>query len=287
MLLRVRRQLCILAMLHFMAAAVAGCSTSIGDAPSPGDADDGPGEGDGDEGDGGDGIPGDICAGDPCDIYEQCGCGPGEACDLDGAALATGGTVCRAVATPGQTQSNCDADDQCAAGYSCLGNPGQCRKMCDEDRDCGDGHCIVDVVFRNDQDEFVDVPDARACSKPCKADSLTESGCPTDPAMGCRVYSNDPDGVEASGDEYDYTDCTSAGTGGDAVLCTENGDAECKPGFGCYSIRYTDDTVQDECRQICVVSVGGVPRTTGCAIGTCNGFATPSVIGNIEFGVCL
>jgi hypothetical protein len=287
---RVTRALCISAVFQLVAGGVAGCKTSIGDAPTPAGADPGVGDegGDGPVGgddEGGDGVGG-ACAGEPCDLYEQCGCDPGQACDLDGAELATGGTICRAVSSPGQTQSNCSSEDQCAAGYSCLGNPGQCRKVCDEDGDCGAGHCVVRVVFENDQGEFEDVPDARACSKPCTAGVAEGNGCPADPVMGCRVYSYDPDGAADSGDEFDDTDCTAAGTGGDAADCSAGGDDDCLPGFGCYVITYTDDTQQYECRQICVVSIDGVEQTGQCAVGTCNGFADPSTVGDTEYGVC-
>lgn len=289
---RVTRAICILALFQAMAALVAGCSTSIGDAPTPVGGEPPGGEpgtggtGGGDDGGDDDGGTGGACVGDPCDLYEQCGCEPGQACDLDGASLANGATKCRDVSTPGQTQSNCDSEDQCAAGYSCLGDPGQCRKVCDEDTDCGDGYCIVQVVFENDQGQFEDVPDANACSKPCNADSADDSGCPGNPAMGCRFYSHDPDGAAGSGDEIDYTDCTAAGAGGDTVDCTAGGDADCATGFGCFVITYTDDTEHNECREICAVSIGGIEGAGQCAIGTCHGFTQPAVIGEVEYGVC-
>src|SRR5262245_19993460 len=105
----VARACCIVALFQGVATGLAGCKTTIGDGPTPSGAgpsgDDGPtGPGLGDDsGDDGDGV----CAGDPCDVYEQCGCQGGEACDLDGSALAEGATKCRGVASPGQTQSNC------------------------------------------------------------------------------------------------------------------------------------------------------------------------------------
>ncbi|HWM84705.1 MAG TPA: hypothetical protein VNO33_02680 [Kofleriaceae bacterium] len=269
-----------------MAAGVAGCSTSVDGGATPVGGEPGGGQGLGIDVDGGDPAGGGGCEGESCDVYQQCGCSAGQACDLDGADLASGATECREVASPGQTQSNCDAADQCAAGYSCLGDPGQCRKMCDEDGDCGAGYCVVQVVFENDEGAFEDVPNARACTKQCTPEAGFDSGCPSEPDLGCRVFTDDPDGEAGSGDERDYTDCTPSGTGRDTADCSQNGDADCAPGFGCYVITYTDDTQADECREICVVDVGGVPQSNRCGEGTCNGFATRSLIGDVEYGLC-
>ena len=260
MLDRVTRAGRIRALLLALAAGVAGCATSVEGNPTPVGGE----RGDGVSGGEGNGPPvgGGNCEDGGCDVYQQCGCAPDQACDLDGSSLATGATECREVASPGQTESNCEAADQCAAGYSCLGDPGQCRKMCDEDADCGSGRCVVQVIFENDAGEYEDVPNALACTKPCVPQSPFDSGCPRDPAMGCRVYTQDPDGTFG------------------------NGDGDCVSGFGCYVITYEDDTEFNECRQICVVSIGGVAQTGGCGTGTCNAFNPPSLIGDVEYGVC-
>lgn len=290
---RVTRAMWIFALSGALVGAVAGCSASVGGAESPegddgtveegDDGDDGGGDG---GGDGGDGV--DNCAAEPCDLYEQCGCGAGQACDLDGAALATGGTECRGVTAPGQTQSNCSTDEECAAGYSCLGVPGQCRKFCDEDPDCGVGHCIIQIVYENEAGDLVDVPNGTACTKPCKAESATGSGCPSNPVMGCRFYSIDPNGTPDSGDEYHYTDCNKAAAtgGGDAADCSANGDSDCTAGFGCFVITYTDDTTKNECRQICSFNVSGAEGPRDCNVGTCHNFGTPALVGDTEYGVC-
>lgn len=284
MLDRVTRAGRIRALLLALAAGVAGCATSVEGNPTPVGGERGDGVSGGQE----DGPPvgGGNCEDGTCDVYQQCGCAPDQACDLDGSSLATGATECREVASPGQTESNCDAADQCAAGYSCLGVPGQCRKMCDEDADCGSGRCVVQVIFENDSGGYEDVPNALACTKPCVPNSPFDSGCPRDPAMGCRVFTQDPDGNFGNGDEFDYTDCTQSGAGGDTFDCTELGDANCVSGFGCYVITYEDDTEFNECRQICVVSVAGVAQENGCGSGSCNGFNPPSLVGDTEYGVC-
>jgi hypothetical protein len=290
MLDRVVRAVRIRALAHavaglLVAGPVAGCTTSVEGNPSALSGERGSGDATGDEG----GAPagGGGCGGDSCDVYQQCGCEPGQACDLDGADLDSGATVCRAVTSPGQTESNCNVAEDCAAGYSCLGYPGQCRKMCDEDSDCGSGRCVVQVIFQNDQHQYQDVPNARACTKPCAAESPAESGCPRDPAMGCRVYTDDPDGAADSGDEYDYTDCTPAGSGGDGFDCSTGDDADCAPGYGCYVISYDDGTAGTECRRFCVVSAAGVAEQDGCGELACTPFSTPSLVGDIEYGLCL
>ncbi|HTE51962.1 MAG TPA: hypothetical protein VK698_14005 [Kofleriaceae bacterium] len=280
---RVMRAISVFALLHALAAGLAGCSTSVEGNPTPVGGEAGDGEGDLGPGTDGDGLGGDAdCSDGFCSVYEQCGCDPGQACDLDGAALDTGATECREVSSPGQTQSNCEDETQCAAGYSCLGEPGQCRKMCDEDRDCGIGRCIVEVVFENDSGELEAVPNANACTKQCRADSAGQSGCPGDPALGCRFYSYD----DEDGASVHYTDCTTTGAGGDAADCSAASDSDCQPGFGCFVITYDDDTQADECRQICAVSIDGVAQSNQCAVGTCHGFDPAALVSGTEYGAC-
>lgn len=280
MVARSLRMLSAIALLHALATGLAGCTTSVEGNPTPVGGE--PGDGEGDVVPGGNNGDAENCDNGGCSVYEQCGCGPNQACDLDGANLQSGATECRAVSSPGQTASNCDEETQCAAGYSCLGEPGQCRKMCDEDRDCGVGRCIVQVVFENDAGDLEPVPEANACTKQCEASAAADSGCPREPALGCRFYSYEDEADET----VHYTDCTPSGAGGDEASCAEGGDDDCLPGFGCYVITYDDDTTQDECRQICAVSVDGVAQINQCAVGTCNAFDPGAVVGGTEYGVC-
>jgi len=265
--------------LYVLAWGLAGCATSVEGNPTPVSGEPGGAEDLGGSADG-DGLGG-SCEEGSCSVYEQCGCGPGQACDLDGAALAEGGTECRDVASPGQTQSACSKADQCAAGYSCLGDPGQCRKLCNEDRDCGVGYCIVAVVFENDQGELEDVPNATACTVQCRAESARESGCPI--GMGCRFY---PIESQGGGETVHVTDCAAAGTGGDTADCGAGGDDDCLPGFACLTITYDDDSEADECRQICTFPPGGDETAGVCGAGTCHRFAVPAIVGDVEYGAC-
>lgn len=271
-----------------VAIPVAGCATG-GGADDPSMSDDGDGKDDDPDGEAPDGeTPGFECPGEPCDLYDQCGCEANQACDLNTDELATGGTACRPIETAGMSQANCDTSADCAAGYGCFGTPGQCRKYCEADGDCGSGSCIISVVYDAGDGDWQSVPDAELCTKPCKPESAQGSGCPSDPQLGCNFLYHDPNGAPDSGDEYWYTDCRPAGNGGDAADCSANGDADCQPGFGCFNITYTDESVKQECRQICVYSIGDEPGGRACSTGECNAMGGDGVwVGDVEYGVCL
>ncbi|HEU5055619.1 MAG TPA: hypothetical protein VFU21_03815 [Kofleriaceae bacterium] len=266
-----------------LASAVAGgCGAKAGDpsgGPDGGKADDLGGGGGG-----GDDVGGGTCDTQPCDLYDQCGCESGQACDLDSSALAEGGTICRGITSAGTSTASCDADEECAAGYGCFGDPGQCRKYCETDGDCGLGHCNIQIVYDAGGGDYQDVPGARVCTKACKADSAGGSGCPPDRA--CDFYWTDPNG-EGGDDGYWYTDCRVGGAGGDKADCSANGNDDCQSGFGCFAITYTDETVKDECRQICIWTVNGREGDRSCAAGTCHELGGDGiVIGDTEYGAC-
>jgi hypothetical protein len=218
-----------------------------------------------------------TCSSAPCSILPQCGC-QGQVCDLDPENLASAGTACRDVSSPGDETSACSALTGCAGGYVCLG--GQCRVYCDDDNPCGDGaHCILQPSYEVSAGMYETVPDVFTCTKSCSPDLPTANGCPSSPdQFGCHLRRADPDGVADSGDEFFHSDClTSEGRGNDAD-CSDLGDAACAPGYECVSLNATS-----VCKQLCTVP-GGI-----CAGGlTCTAFVDPKpVIGGIEYGVCL
>ena len=270
------------ALLAFFTLAnpVAGCSASAGDphgGPDGGKADDPGGGGGGGDDTGG----GATCDTQPCDLYDQCGCESGQACDLDGDHLAEGTTICRGISSPGMSTSSCEGDEECAAGYGCFGDPGQCRKYCQLDGDCGNGHCNIPIEYDAGGGNYQDVPGAKVCTKACKADSAGGSGCPSDRA--CDFYWYDDGGPG----DYWYTDCRPPGTGGDAASCSASGNDDCLAGFGCFVITYTDGTDKDECRQICIWTVGGAAGDRSCAVGTCHELGGDGiVVGDTEYGAC-
>lgn len=265
-----------LVSLAFAVALMApGCGAEIG-----GPADDGAGDVTGPDnggGDGGDDSPDSTCSGDPCDLFDQCGCEPGQACALDPDAFESAGTTCREADPTGDGSTACDQDSDCARGYACLGDPGQCRRFCDNDGDCGGGRCGVQIVY-DAGESYEDVPGVKACTKTCKLDAAEGSGCPEADGLGCRFYGSAEDGY--------YTDCTRAGDGGDAASCATNGSADCAAGFECVGITYTDDSVRSECRQMCVRAISGQAAEASCAVGSCRAFGTPLVVGDVEYGVC-
>ena len=256
---------------------VLACSLAAG--CSKGERDAGPDAGSGktdDPGGGGGGSGGGAdCPGVPCDLFEQCGCGEGEACDLAAGAGSIEDTTCRA-AGDGTARSTCAAPEDCGPGFVC--EVGQCWRWCQEDADCGAGaYCLP---------AFGDAINASTCTKSCKPESPADSGCPE--GFACRYYLRDPNGAdEYDGDEYEYTDCSAAGEGTHGTDCAETGDAGCAQGYGCYDINWTDGSTTTECRQICVFTVAGEPAENTCAVGTCHEWLDPgAVIGDTEYGTC-
>ncbi len=216
----------------------------------------------------------DTCPGDPCQIAPQCGC-TGQACDLDGADLANGGTSCRNVTVPGTELSSCASSTSCASGFVCLG--GQCRAYCNGETPCDNGQCLVQPVFDSGGGVFVDIPGVSACSKNCSPEQSTNNGCPSSPQFGCHLVRHNPDGIADNGDEFFYSDCrTTPATGGGNGAACPGGNPDCQAGFECVVI-----SAMQVCKQLCIVP-GGT-----CAQGTCSALIDPAVISGVEYGVCL
>jgi hypothetical protein len=259
-------------MSRSIALTVLACSLVA--ACSKGDPRDGhPDAGAGKVDDPGGGSDGEDCPGVPCDLFQQCGCSDGEACDLAAGAATAEDTACR---TAGTSDSTCAAPEDCAAGTLC--QEGQCWRWCEGDTDCGEGsYCLP---------AFGGINGARTCTKACKPESPAASGCPE--GFACRYYLRDPNGAEEyDGDEFEYTDCSPAGEGTHGTDCSEADDAACARGYGCYSISWTDGSTTTECREICVFTVAGEPAANTCTVGTCHEWLDPgAVIGDIEYGTC-
>lgn len=257
----------------WLACLVAGCATgsAVDDDPIP-DAAPGPDSplpGD----------PNDVCANDPCDLLDQCGCPDTQVCDLDLGDLANGTTACRDVTSPGTETGACDVATDCAEGYICLGNPGQCRRFCDPDDDmCGSGaYCRIHVVYDAGGGDFQDVPGAVTCTKSCSPELASGNGCPD--GFGCDSF------IANSGqaDEFYHTDCRSAPAsgGGDGADCSANSSRDCAPGFTCVTFDPGGNETH-ECKQICLVPDGA------CSAGSCTAYSagTPPVVDGVEYGFC-
>jgi hypothetical protein len=203
-------------------------------------------------------------------------------CDLDPDNIATGGTACRAVGTPGQDTATCSSWIGCAGGYVCLGSPGQCRRWCQDDDDCpGDGGmCILGVTSGGEP-----VPNATTCTKHCSPTSEAPPECPT--GFACHVYLYDPPPTGGD-DEVSLTDCDPAPAtgGGFGTDCTADGSSACAAGYDC--VNYGGDT---QCMETC--QCPSIGNCTGgvCSSGTCYGYDPPAVVGpipgGVEYGVCI
>lgn len=221
--------------------------------------------------------PDSDCASQPCDLYDQCGCESGAACDLERGAEDPAATVCRAVESPGRAEARCSSSEECARGYTCAGSPGHCRQYCQADGDCDGGHCILRLVRADGEVR------AQTCTKPCKPEASSGGGCPED--YGCRVYLASGDG----GNDPDlwYTDCSPVAQsgGGHGADCSQNGDLDCAAGYSCLLISYSDGTESRDCRQNCVYAVDGQPGERICAGGrTCESLGV--VVDGVEYGGC-
>jgi hypothetical protein len=218
-----------------------------------------------------------VCAGDPCSIVEQCGCGTDQACDLDPAKFAEGGALCRTTTETGTEETLCDSATDCATGYGCIG--GACALYCGDAEDCGEGgRCDNELVYVDGNDDVQAIPDAKVCSKSCRLDlTPVDGGCPNDPSIGCRVK-EDADGL--------YTDCelvNDSGSGKQEYDCID--DLDCARGFGCFT-HEDDGRLEDECLEMCVAKVDGKAVANTCAGGRTCFAITGLTIGNIDYGAC-
>jgi hypothetical protein len=232
-----------------------------------------------------DGLP-DAAVGSPdaagpatgCALYQQTGCGLGEACDLDEANLATGGTICRAVTVQGGSTSTCTGTTTCSAGFVCLGAAGEshCAEYCQNDMVCDGtgGLCVIGLVY-GDPAMPVNLGGAqvKVCSNNCNP--LDGTGCPT--GFGCHV------GRSAEAAPRNFTLCDKAGAGTQEGACTTSGD--CASGFTCVNAN------GNKCLKYCD-KPGTAGTLGGCAAGqtcyqlTVGNPAANATIGAKNYGVC-
>ena len=198
-----------------------------------------------------------------CTLVPQTGCDAATpACDLT---AANDGTVaCRTVTLPGGSGDHCPHDTDCQIGYTCVhdgvaADEPRCMPFCAHDADCAGvgSRCAIGLVDDHGNALSLDV-----CSTSCAL--IEQTGCPS--GMGCLDF-EDPAG--------DYTDCAYMGTQANGTICTSPTD--CHPGATCVTSGATS-----KCEAYCVV--GAANGCTGTK--TCNGFATPLVIGGVEYGSC-
>jgi hypothetical protein len=189
-----------------------------------------------------------LCS--PCQVVDQCGC-PGGACDLQ-----TGAPACRP-AGAGVEGTPCDELDDCAAGFSCLGNAQSraCHRFCADDGDCQGRGGLCDLTITGQAQKI--------CSTDCNP--LSSTGCP--PAFACHVSLN-------PNTDRTFTNCHRAGTGVEFQNCAVLED--CAAGLVCVQFAVP------RCYRACLMGAGGCGNGT-----TCRRVGDGQFIGGDEYGICL
>jgi hypothetical protein len=213
----------------------------------------------GDGGGGGDGGgDGEQCSG-VCELVSQCGCSDGQSCDLS-----NGEIGCRPATATGTEATECEFNDDCAAGYSCIDvlnlGRGECLPWCASDGDCAapGGACDLPISANGQI-----VPGAVVCTASC--DPLDNTGCPAD--WSCHAFQ------KGDGSRHESI-CTPAGGGGQGAFCSEQD--ECQPGFTCLGFA-------NECSRNCAIS----PASNNCPAGTaCQAYSDHPTFGGVEYGFC-
>ncbi|MFH1434624.1 MAG: hypothetical protein ABIJ56_02795 [Pseudomonadota bacterium] len=205
------------------------------------------------------------CTESPCCLYPNGGCGAGLKCSLD---QETTARACLPAGT-GTKGSTCLSDEECAAGYICLGTndagtTAACYPYCAADANCpGDGSICFPLSAGG-----TPVPGANCCSYDCNL--VSSSGCPA--GYGCDLYAWDRDSDTVP--EVTFTDCN-----GDVGYGTQDSscfaEADCAAGLACFG--------ETMCLAWCY-SPGGMSTCTGGT--TCTAFDTPAVVGSQEVGYC-
>jgi len=210
-------------------------------------------------------------AGSVCNIYPQCGCADGQACDLD----AAGNGVCRVAGTIADWNVCPASGNACKKGSTCVN--GTCAPFCGT-KTAPSSHCDTNAECYQGPVNGTTVPNNLVCSSNCDpASPQSASGG----YVACGASTN----CLPIDDGYAY--CSSpvkATGGGDGANCynstTANTDSsKCKPGFIC--LTNSAGTIF-ECLQQCHVDGSG----TKCARGTCNGYSPKTMVGGLEIGYC-
>ena len=192
-----------------------------------------------------------------CDDIPQCGCFPGQNCDV---ISVSGETACVA---GGQAPpyNNCNASTTCQVGTSCVG--GVCKPFCASTLDCpGSIYRVCDQVVGG----TTPIPEFKVCTQQCNPRTPQQSTggfAACGPNTQCVVY------------DYGTSDCMGpAGSGVQGTLCASASD--CQPGYNC-----VDDGYSNKCLRWCTSNAD----CSGWLL--CNPFTPALYVGSAQYGVCL
>jgi hypothetical protein len=190
-----------------------------------------------------------ACKDPVCDLWPQCGCPPGEKCEV----LATGQRQCTTAGTTPHGEP-CLSSGACIAGTTCVAYAewpsglNTCMQYCYAHADCS--KLGVGSLCAIGTDHFT------ACTIAC--DIVAQTGCPT--GTQCSLFNFN----KVAG-----TACTAIGTQKQGAAC--NAHFDCVPTLGC---------INSTCQPICIVGVDTCPAKTTC-------FDTGMAWGSTHYGFCL
>jgi hypothetical protein len=191
----------------------------------------------------------------PCDLFPQCGCAAGVACDV----VTDDGTTGCFASTGVDVGAPCSSPGSCKPGLTCY-LMSTCKRLCKENGDCSStpGSSCLSVVTDNGASL---VPNLKYCTDQC---DLVAPGSRCGPGAGC--WPLDDLGVSPG-----HSACYKAGASTDSCSTKPN---ECAAGWFC-----ANKTCYKFCRP-------GVP--TDCPGTICRSLSGGNYyhVGTTAFGLC-
>lgn len=194
-----------------------------------------------------------------CDTHPQCGCEPGQKCDIID--FDTGRVTCSPAGDAKPHQPCSPFGAQCQAGSSCLG--GACKELCTSSADCVGANRECRQVESYGSGQAKKVPFLHACTAGCD---------PVSPGLVCGTGV----GCQFAGTS---TDCYASGGGTGPGACTQTTGLACAPGYTC--INTTLQNGKYSCLKWCRLTQSDCP--TGFV---CKDLSSKPQLGGVEYGAC-